>query len=141
MDHGDDGARHVVDQRQPLLFGENPEGDEQVVDHALVLQQHDPGSRAHEQRSPERHQHQQQQESGPSRPGVGQQPGQRIRQQQADRGDGGADGEGSQQQAHVDAPVFGLTDDFPGAAAVEIEGVEIMSRRDGLSRAPERQPA
>ena len=59
---GDDGANLIVDHGQAIIVGQEPEEDQKIVDHPLLLQDRDPGRCANQQRRPERQQDQDQQQ-------------------------------------------------------------------------------
>ena len=73
--------------------------DQRVVDQALGLQQHDPRRDAHQDRGPERHQHQDHQHVGLARRQRAEPVGERVAQQQAPQRDDRADLEGAHQDA------------------------------------------
>ena len=106
--HRDDRAGRVVDHHQTVVVGDESDPDEQVVDHALLLQEDLPGRGADQKRRPERQKDEDQDEVGRPHRQVAQKPGDRIAEDQTggryrDRQD-----EGSHEQFEIDLLVLGL---------------------------------
>ena len=79
------GAGEVVHETQRAV--DEPHVGEPGVDEAAPLQQHEPRVAAHQQRGPDRKQHEQQQQGGNAGARLGDDVGERIAEQDADDGD------------------------------------------------------
>ena len=103
MHHRDVHAGTVEHQLQRLI--NQTDRQQRAVDQTTGLQQHDPGGDPHQDRGPERQQHQNHQQVALPRRQVGQQIGQRVGQQQADGSNHQAHPEGAGKNIQVDGLV------------------------------------
>ena len=95
MRHGDDQADAGVHQVDRMIG--DVQAEQQLVQDAGPLQQHRPCRRAHQDRGPERQQHQQDQARRRRSRQVRQEPGERKAQHQRDQRDAGGDPEGARE--------------------------------------------
>ena len=84
----------------------DPEPDQETVDHPLVLQQHHPGRRAHQQRGPKGYQNKNEQYPLIGRLRGGDQIGNRVTDDDAQKYHDGTDPEGFRQIGQIDSSVF-----------------------------------
>ena len=133
MGHRHHRARHVVDEGDAPVVGEQPEGDQHVVDDPLGLEQHDPRRGPDEQRRPEGQEDEPEQQPGPPRRRVGDEVSDGVAEQQAQRGDAEAHDEGAPQQGHVDAALGRLAGDGPVGQALQIDGVQVVAGGEAVA--------
>ena len=140
MGHHDDGAGLVVNHRQPPVVADQTHRHQQVVQHTLALQQHDPAGRAHQKRGPEWQQHQDHQQVGFCHRQRRQQMGHRKGQQQAQQRDHARQHEGLQKQELVDTLVLGHELDAAVFGPFQIGRNQIEIRRGRARGRPHRLP-
>ena len=133
VSHRHHRAGHVVDHGDPAVVADQTDRDQQVVDDALGLQQHDPGGGPDQQRGPERHQHERQQQARAARRRMGNQMGHRIAKQQAQEGDAQTDDERAPEQHQVDAAILGLAGDGAVRSALQIDGVQVVPHGEAVA--------
>ena len=111
MGHCHQCAGHVVDHGEATVVADQSECDEQVVEYALGLEQYDPGCGSHEERCPEGHEYEDEEQVCNARRRMRDQVGDGIAEQQADRGDAQAHDKGAPQEGQIDAAFRGLACD------------------------------
>ena len=97
--HADQHAGEIVQQRQRVA--DDAGIDQPAIEHAVAAQQHHPGIGAHQDRGPQRQQHEDEAERRPGGRRGGDQEAQRIAQQQAEAGDQQGDLEGVPEHPQV----------------------------------------
>jgi hypothetical protein len=138
VDHGDVEADAVEDQRDGP--GGEPEPDEELIHHALVLEEDHPRGAPHQQRGPEGDEDQHEQQVRAGGRGAGHGDGQREPEQHAEHGDHEADAERAAEEAQEDGGLPGRELDPAARRVAEVQRGQKVEGREPVPLAPYRLP-
>ncbi|MCY1413361.1 hypothetical protein D9M71_287910 [compost metagenome] len=137
--HHRDVHTHAVEHQFQRLV-DHAHAHQGTVDQATRLQQHNPGRDPHQDRGPERQQHQDHQQVALARRQVGQQVRQRIGQHQADGGNDQAHPEGTGKNVQVDRLVRRGRGQFAQVIDAVVDRCQQVERCDGAGVTADRLP-
>ncbi len=126
VDHPDDDAGEVVDERERLA--DETEAQQERADDPALLEEHDPGVEADEQADPEGEDNEDHQKARDPGAHGGEQVRHRVAEQEADHGHVEADPEGVEDHPQVDR--LGDRADVVGGREAAVLGVERAPERD-----------